>query len=245
MCQPAWSTIRTAWALGAMAARRSPQGAGSSPRYCNRAVSDPRPCPSASGRRHTEKYRLRRCADRGERYGAGATLSPAARNLCFSGRCAPRPGTKSLCFRTPSPVSCATSSRRCVGKFTPFKSLDRALSLSMVTWSGRQFAVAHGAQLSAERLLGYGDAKFLEKSIAPDRSAASAPRRESPGSEPLSIICATTRRWASLSFGGWPGDLPSSSPSGPRALNRSTQSRMIWKPGTPPIFAASVRVAPS
>jgi hypothetical protein len=55
---------------------------------------------------------------------------------------------------------------------------------------------------------------------------------------------ATAWRWVSLSFEGWPGDLPSSRPSGPRALNRSTQSWTIWSP-TPPSFAASLRVPPS
>jgi hypothetical protein len=47
------------------------------------------------------------------------------------------------------------------------------------------------------------------------------------GIGPLSIILAIVWRWASLSFEGWPGALPSSSPSGPRALNRITQSRTI------------------
>src|SRR5450759_5702691 len=46
----------------------------------------------------------------------------------------------------------------------------------------------------------------------------------------------------SSSLQGRPGALPSRRPSGPRALKRNTQSRMIWRP-TPPIFAASVRVA--
>lgn len=40
------------------------------------------------------------------------------------------------------------------------------------------------------------------------------------------------------------GVLPSSGPSGPRALNRTTQSRTICKP-TPPIRAAVVRLPPS
>ena len=56
--------------------------------------------------------------------------------------------------------------------------------------------------------------------------------------EPPKRLVATWR------FEGWPDDLPSRRPSGPRALKRSTQSRMICSP-TPPIFAASVRVAPS
>jgi hypothetical protein len=47
-----------------------------------------------------------------------------------------------------------------------------------------------------------------------------------------------------FSFGGWPGALRSISPSGPWALNFITQSRTICNV-TPPIAAASVRLAPS
>jgi len=43
-----------------------------------------------------------------------------------------------------------------------FKILDRARCLRMVARSCREFAIAHGAQLSAERLLGNRDAEFLE-----------------------------------------------------------------------------------
>ena len=64
------------------------------------------------------------------------------------------------------------------------------------------------------------------------------------GIGPFSIIRAIDWRWASLSLEGCPGALPLSSPSGPRALKRNTQSRIIRSP-TPPIFAASVRVPPS
>src|ERR1035437_1707913 len=48
----------------------------------------------------------------------------------------------------------------------------------------------------------------------------------------------------SSSLQGRPGALPSRRPSGPRALKRNTQSRLIWSP-PPALFAASVRVAPS
>src|SRR5262245_40856825 len=47
------------------------------------------------------------------------------------------------------------------------------------------------------------------------------------GIEPLSTMRASARRWPSLSLDGCPGDLPSRRPSGPRALRRNTQSRMI------------------
>lgn len=40
--------------------------------------------------------------------------------------------------------------------------IDHALGLRMMTWPGRELAVAHGAQLPAERLLGDADAELLE-----------------------------------------------------------------------------------
>src|SRR5213075_88754 len=43
-----------------------------------------------------------------------------------------------------------------------FKILNHALGLGMVARTGRQFAVAQGAQFPAERLLGDGDAELLE-----------------------------------------------------------------------------------
>ncbi len=43
-----------------------------------------------------------------------------------------------------------------------FKILDHALGLRMMAWTSREFAVAHGAQLPAERLLGDRDAELLE-----------------------------------------------------------------------------------
>jgi hypothetical protein len=64
------------------------------------------------------------------------------------------------------------------------------------------------------------------------------------GTGPLSMIFAKAARCVSLRRDGWPGALRSISPSGPWALNFSTQSRTICNV-TPPIFAASVRVAPS
>jgi hypothetical protein len=51
------------------------------------------------------------------------------------------------------------------GKF--FKILDRALRWRMVARSGREFPVAHGPQLSAERLLGDCDAEFPRRSDDP------------------------------------------------------------------------------
>src|SRR3974390_3141385 len=43
-----------------------------------------------------------------------------------------------------------------------FKILDRTFGLCMMARTGRQFAIAHGTQLPAERLLRDGDAELLE-----------------------------------------------------------------------------------
>ncbi len=64
------------------------------------------------------------------------------------------------------------------------------------------------------------------------------------GTGPASIACTSAARCVSFSRDGFPGALPLISPSGPRALNRSTQSRTTCSV-TPPIMAASVRDAPS
>ena len=58
------------------------------------------------------------------------------------------------------------------------------------------------------------------------------------------VVRLSAVRCSSLSLDAWPGALRLRSPSGPRALNFTTQSRTICTV-TPPIFAASVRVAPA
>src|SRR5262249_12515068 len=93
------------------------------------------------------------------RAGAGARASPSEGGSCSSGRCEPRRRTRFLSCRSRAPWR---------ARFPPgarerfFKILNRALRLRMVARSGREFAVAHGAQLPAERLLGDRDAEFLE-----------------------------------------------------------------------------------
>ena len=64
------------------------------------------------------------------------------------------------------------------------------------------------------------------------------------GVGPFSTISAKAWRWLSFSLQVFPGALPSIRPSGPRALNRTTQSRRVCSP-TPPIRAARVREPPS
>ena len=64
------------------------------------------------------------------------------------------------------------------------------------------------------------------------------------GMGPCSMMACRAARCASVSFEGWPGGLRLTRPSGPWALNFTTQSRTICTV-TPPIRAAAVRVAPS
>ena len=113
----------------------------------------------------------------------------------------------------------------------------------MMAGAGRELAITHLAQRAAESLLGDGDTKFLENPLAEiNNPPAHHPmdRRNRPALED----CGQRRVMPSFNRGGCPGALRSISPSGPSALNFITQSRTTCNP-TPPIFAASVRVAPS
>src|SRR5262245_23251233 len=86
-------------------------------------------------------------------------LAGTTRRVDMCQRCEPRRRTRFLSCRSRAPWR---------ARFPPgaresfFKILNRALRLRMVARSGREFAVAHGAQLPAERLLGDRDAEFLE-----------------------------------------------------------------------------------
>src|SRR5215207_3891022 len=62
--------------------------------------------------------------------------------------------------------------------------------------------------------------------------------------EDVDVQHARASRWAVFSLPGGPGTGRSASPSGPYALNLSTQSRIVCKP-TPPTQAAFVREPPS
>ena len=57
-----------------------------------------------------------------------------------------------------------------------FKILDGASRLSMMARPSRKLAIAHRAQLAAQRLLGDGDRGILRRSIGKDRRSASARR---------------------------------------------------------------------
>ena len=47
-----------------------------------------------------------------------------------------------------------------------FKTLNGVLGLRMMTRAGRELAIAHGAEFSAQRLLGDDDAEFLPNPLA-------------------------------------------------------------------------------
>src|SRR5205814_7558603 len=85
------------------------------------------------------------------------------------------------------------------------------------------------------------DPEFLPDPLA---QIDQPPAHDTINRRPLSIAAFSAARWVSFSFEGWPGALRSISPSGPWALNLITQSRTICNV-TPPIAAASVRLAPS
>src|SRR5262249_5023116 len=135
---------------------RSLQDAGSSPRCCRPAGLGPRPCPPWG--RLRRRCRWKRYADRAAHWG-GCRASPSGGGFFSSFRCGPRRRTRFFFCpsRCPSP---ARPSPRGWGSF--FKILDRARRLSVVARSGREFAVAHGPELPAERLLGDRDAEFLK-----------------------------------------------------------------------------------
>jgi hypothetical protein len=82
-----------------------------------------------------------------------------------------------------------------------------AFGLSVVARPGGESAVAHGAQLPAERLLGDRDAEFLEDPLRqidqPPADHAVLCRNRA-----LSMMRAMAWRRTSLSLDGCPGDLP-------------------------------------
>jgi len=108
----------------------------------------------------------------------------------------------------------------------------------MMTRPSREFAVAHGAQLSAERLLGDDDAELLED---PLRQIDQPPAHHAMDRRDRATFDHADDRLALhvIELGGLAGRFAVE-----QTNRRNTQSRMICKP-TPPIFAASVRVAPS
>src|SRR5262249_12208153 len=114
------------------------------------------PLPSLG--RPRRRCRWKRSAGRVARWG-GCHASPSGAWFCSSGRYGPHRRTRFLSRRS-----------RCLARARPFpdawgsffKILNRACCLCMVTWSCREFAITHGAQLPAERLLGDRDAELLE-----------------------------------------------------------------------------------
>src|SRR4029077_1102480 len=85
--------------------------------------------------------------------------SPTGGWSCFFGRSEPHPRTRFLSCRSRAP-SLARVRAGAWGSF--FKILDRARGLRVMARPCRELAVAHGAQLPAERLLGDRDAELLE-----------------------------------------------------------------------------------
>ncbi len=117
-----------------------------------------------------------------------------------------------------------------------------ALGLRMMAGAGRELAIAHGAQFATQRLLGHDDTKRLPNPLTeiddpPSRHAVYRRDRtalDDRGQRGAMLTLQSRRLSRSLAV---------DRSSGPCALNFSTQSRTICSV-TPPIFAASVRVAP-
>ena len=126
---------------------------------------------------------------------------------------------------------------------TFFKILDRAFGLRVMAGTGRELTITHGAQSAAQRLLGDDDAEFLEDPLAEvDDPPAHDPMHRR---DRAALDYRGERRAVRAVKTGWlSGRLAVIRPSGPWALNFSTQSRTIWSV-TPPTLAAWVRLAPS
>jgi hypothetical protein len=111
-----------------------------------------------------------------------------------------------------------------------------------MAWPGEKFAVIHGVQLPAHRLGGDVNAELLKDPLA---QIDEPPAHDAMDGRDWPILDHPRERRPVfvLSLDGWPSALRLRDPSGPWALNFKTQSRTICNV-TPPIFAASVRVAP-
>jgi hypothetical protein len=126
-----------------------------------------------------------------------------------------------------------------------FKILDRQLVLGMAWWRGRAESLRNPSSFNARPTVVSSSEMPNSSHIHCDRSFNR--QRTTPwiaGIGPLSTMPANARSWSSSSLKGLPSALPSINPSGPRALNRKTQSRTVCRP-TLPIRAASVRRPPS
>ena len=124
-----------------------------------------------------------------------------------------------------------------------FKSLNRRFTLGVMARAGRELAIVHRPQLAAQRLLGDRDAELLPQ---PSHQIDQTPAHHAVDSRDRASLELRLqgRPMPVVEPGGLTGALPLISPSGPRSLNFTTQSRTICSP-TPPIRAASVRDAPS
>jgi hypothetical protein len=106
----------------------------------------------------------------------------------------------------------------------------------MMAGAGRELAIAERAQDPAHRRLAHRDPELLPH---PHRQVFQPPAydpMDRRGRTAL-YIAARASRWELSSLPGLPGAWRSAIPSGPCALNLSTQSRIVCKP-TPPTRAA-------
>src|SRR3954452_23711966 len=113
------------------------------------------------------------------------------------------------------------SSPRWRGEF--FKKLQRLRVLGIVPGARRELAVAERAQFAAQRRLAERDPKLVPD---PQGQILQPPANHAVdrGHRPTLDNVHQAWRWRSFSLQALPGALPSIRPSGPRALNRTTQS---------------------
>lgn len=94
----------------------------------------------------------------------------------------------------------------------------------MMPGTGREFAVAYGTHFAAQGLLAHRDAELFPNPLGQIT--------QTPTNDAIEILCRSAlyglRQGRSLFVvQGLPGALPLISPSGPRSLKRTTQSRTI------------------
>src|SRR4051794_41667096 len=109
----------------------------------------------------------------------------------------------------------------------------------MMAGAGRELAIAERTQDPAQRCLAHRDPELLPD---PHRQVFQSPAYDPMDRRHRTALdhrCQTLALDAVQLLPGWPGAWRSASPSGPCALNLSTQSRIVCKP-TPPTQAAFV-----
>ena len=224
--------------LPARRREQSSPGAGSSSPYCiaagRRAL---RLCP-AQDRWHREDVGRSGALIRGRRR-SRATLGPATGDLVLL----PDPGFVSEPGSLSRQARCVCPARslpRWQWKF--FKMLDRPLRLSVMARPGGELAVTQTVRSSRLSVcLAMLTLELFPQPLAEIDQTPAHDTVDGRGSDRSRWRPPTPRDGLRSAEAPAQASLRSTRPSGPAALNRSTQSRMICRP-TSPIRAASLRL---